>query len=302
MNLLVTGGAGLIGMALREQLQATGDTVVATDATRHGREDPDLVVLALEDGDAIDALVKERGITHIAHCGAISGPMLARDDPMAIVRSNILGTANLLDSARRHGVRKFVFCSSISTYGDVGPGIIAEDTPLRPTSLYGASKVAGEQLVRAFSIEHGVDGVSLRPARVYGPYRRANCFIGDMIRDARAKRQTVIPCDPAFLYHYIHVDDVVDAIRLALVAPRLPHLEYNVAPDEGLTMPEVVAAARKALAGISVSIVPGADDVADRQERFAIARIAEDLGWRPRRDIVTGIADYARRMPAATER
>jgi len=182
-------------------------------------------------------------------------------------------------------------------YGDVGPGIITEDTPLRPTSIYGASKVAGEQLVRGFAAENDFEGVSLRLARIYGPYRRADCYVGSMIRDARAHRQTIIPGDPDFLYHYIYVDDVVEAIMLAATTPELPHIEYNVGPAEVLTMPEVVERAKRAIPEISVSLVPGADEISDRQERFDISKIAADLKWRPRRDLVTGIADYARRMP-----
>jgi UDP-glucuronate 4-epimerase len=299
MNILVTGASGLIGMALREQLSGGSDRVIATDATNYGREDAKLTVARLEDRSAMEKLIRQGAISHIAHCGAISGPMMARDNPMAIVESNIVGTATLLDIARRAAVKRFVFCSSISVYGDVGPGIITEDTPLRPTSLYGASKVAGEQLVRGFATESGFEGVSLRLARVYGPYRRADCHLGRLIRDVRAGRQTTIPSDPNFLYHYIYVDDVVDAIMLALTAPRLPQYEYNVGPEEVLTMPEVVARARKAIPGIAVSLVPGADEISDRQERIAISKIAADLKWKPRRDLVSGIANYAKRMPAA---
>jgi UDP-glucuronate 4-epimerase len=299
MNILVTGASGLIGMALREQLSGGSDNVVATDATNYGRDDSQLTVARLEDRSAMEKLIQEGAISHIAHCGAISGPMMARDNPLIIVESNILATATLLDIARRAGVKRFVFCSSVSVYGDVGPGIVTEDTPLRPTSIYGASKVAGEQLVRGFAIEGGFEGVSLRLARIYGPYRRGDCYLGTMIRDARAGKRTIIPCDPNFPYHYIYVDDVVDAILLALTAPKLPQYEYNVGPEEVLTMPEVVARARKAIPGISVSLVPGADQISDHQERFAISKIAADLKWKPRWDLATGIAHYSKRMPAA---
>jgi UDP-glucuronate 4-epimerase len=297
MNILVTGASGLVGMALREHLWGGPDKVIAVDATRHERDDAGLIVARLEDRSAMEKLIKQEAISHVIHCGAISGPMMARDNPMAIVESNILGTAVLLDSARRSTVKRFVFCSSISVYGDVGPGVITEDTPLRPTSIYGASKVAGEQLVRGFTAENDFKGVSLRLARIYGPYRRGDCYLGTMIRDARAHRPTLIPCDPDFLYHYIYVDDVVDAIMLAATATELPYLEYNVGPAEVLTMPEVVERAKRAIPEISVSFVPGADEISDRQERFDISRIAADLRWKPHRDLVSGIADCARRMP-----
>jgi len=299
MNILVTGGSGLIGMALRERLSGGSDRVLATDATNYGRDDASLTVARLEDRQAMEKLISEGAITHIAHCGAISGPMMARDNPMAIVESNIVGTATLLDIAHRAGVKRFVFCSSISVYGDVGPGVIHEDTPLRPTSIYGASKVAGEQLVRGFTTEGGFEGVSLRLARIYGPYRRGDCYLGSMIRDARAGRQTAVPSDQNFLYHYIYADDVVDAIMLGLTAAKIPRLEYNVAPEEVLTMPQVVEQAQNAIPEISVSLVPGTDEISDRQERFAISKIAADLNWTPRRNLVAGITDYSRRMPTA---
>ena len=173
MNVLVTGGAGLIGMAVRPDLAARGHRVTAIDVADFGRHDADLVNLGFDDRAALDALITARGIDAIVHCGAISGPMMAKGDPLKIVRFNIDATALLLDLARVHRMRRFVFCSSISVYGDVGPGLITEATPLRPTSVYGASKVACEQLIRGFATEYGVDGVSLRIARVYGPYRRA---------------------------------------------------------------------------------------------------------------------------------
>ena len=107
--------------------------------------------------------------------------------------------------------------------------------------------MAGEALVAAFVAEYGLSAVSLRPSRVYGPYRRGNCFIGEIVRDARDGRITRIPCDPAFLFHYVYVDDVAMALVLALEAERLPHLAYNVDAGAPMTMPEVVAVARAVL-------------------------------------------------------
>jgi len=148
MNVLLTGAAGLIGMALRPGLKARGHSVTPIDITSFGRDDPDLELVALDDRPALDALVRRAGIDAIVHCGAISGPMMAKGEPLKIVAANIDTTAMLLDVARAFGMRRFVFCSSISVYGDVGPAVISEATPLRPTSVYGATKVACEQLIR----------------------------------------------------------------------------------------------------------------------------------------------------------
>jgi UDP-glucose 4-epimerase len=298
MRVLVTGGAGLIAMALRPRSTERGHHVVACDATDFGRGDRDLARVRLADGEGLERLAAENGIEAIVHCGAISGPMLAQGEPLTVVDTNIDGTARLLDIARRRQLRRFVFCSSIGVYGNVGAATISEETPRRPTSVYGASKVAGEALVGAFVAEYGMSAVSLRPSRVYGPYGRGNCFIGEIIRDARDGRTTRIPCDPAFPFHYVYVDDVAMALVLALEADRLPHPTYLVDAGMPMTMPEVVAAARTVLPNARIELVPGADAVSDVQMAFDSSLIAADLGWRPRFDLAAGIRGYAEAMPS----
>lgn len=298
MKVLVTGGSGLIGMALRPMLADRGHQVVACDVTDFGRGDHDLVLARLDDAAALERIVTDNAVDAIVHCGAISGPMLAVGDPLTVVETNIGGTARLLDIARRHQLRRFVFCSSIGVYGNAGNAAITEETPRRPTSVYGASKVAGEALVDAFVAEYGLSAVSLRPSRVYGPYRRGNCFIRDILRDARDGRITRIPCDTAFPFHYIHVDDVAASLVLALEAERLPHQVYLVDAMAPMTMPEIVAIARTVLPQARIELVPGSDVVADVQTSFDTRLIAADLGWRPRYDLAAGIRRYAETLPS----
>nr|WP_286198789.1 NAD(P)-dependent oxidoreductase [Mesorhizobium sp. BR1-1-16] len=288
----MTGAAGLIGMALRPLLAARGHEVLPIDITDFGRDDPELRLVWLDDRPALEALIAGAGIEAIVHCGAISGPMLAKGEPLKLVSANIDATALLLELARRNAMRRFVFCSSISVYGSVGDGLITETTPLRPTSIYGATKVACEQLIQGFAAEYGLDGVSLRIARVYGPYRRANCYLGSLIRDAERGEETTIPCDPAFAYHYVYVDDVAAAIAAALESNDLPHREYNISAGAALTMPEIVEAARIAIPQLRAQLVPGRDDVPDIQQAFDITRAAADIGWRPDFDIARGITAY----------
>jgi UDP-glucuronate 4-epimerase len=292
MNVLVTGGAGLIGMALRSALIARGHAVTAIDVTDFNRGDAELRIVSLHDRDTLEALIVAQGVEAILHCGAISGPMMARGQPLLMVDVNVDGSAMLLDLARVHGMRRFVFCSSISVYGDVGEATIVEETPLRPTSVYGATKVACEQLIRGFAVEYGLEGVSLRIGRVYGPYRRANCYLGSIIRDAAAGRVTEIPCELRFAYHYVYVDDVAEALIAALEAKTLPTREYNVGSGEALTMPEIATIANEAIAGARIKLIPGADDVPDVQKVFDVSRIARDLGWRPRFDLASGLKSY----------
>lgn len=292
MTVLVTGGAGLIGIPVRRHLEALGRTVVATDQTTHGREDRDVLPVALDDVHTLHQLSLRNEIDSIVHCGAVSGPMMYRGRPSAIVNTNVAGTCNMLELARIHGIRRFVFCSSIGVYGNAPGGPGDESHPLNPTSVYGATKVAGEQLVQAYGSEFGIEGVSLRIARVYGGHRRGHCFIKAMIEDALAGRPSRIPCDPAFAYHYVHVEDVAAAILRALEVSLPRGAAYNIGTGVTHTMPEVVETLRSILVEARIELVPGTDAVADTQDRIDIGRAAADFGYRPRFDLATGIKHY----------
>jgi UDP-glucuronate 4-epimerase len=298
MNVLVTGGAGLIGMAARDALVARGHKVIAIDITDYGRGDKGLTLVRLDLREPLEALIDAEGIEAIVHAGAISGPMLAKGQPLFLVSANIDGTAMLLDLARVRGMRRFVFCSSISVYGSVGKDLIAEERPLHPTSVYGATKVACEQLIEGFAAEFGLSGVSLRIGRVYGPYRRANCHLGSIIRDANAGRVTEIGCTPDFPFHYVYVDDVADAIAAALEAGRIPSSAYNVGGGLALPMPEIAAIARRTIPNADIRLVEGEDDVPDVQTAFDLSRIRSELGWAPTRDIARGLSAYAAAIDA----
>ena len=292
MNVLLTGAAGLIGMALRPLLAQRGHKVVACDITTFGRTDPELRLMPLDERDRLERLIVEDDIDAIIHCGAISGPMLAKGQPLKLVAANIDATALLLDIARAQGLKRFVFCSSISVYGDVGAADITEATPLRPTSVYGATKVACEQLIQGFGVEYGLSGVSLRLGRIYGPYRRGNCHLNTLIRNTTRGVETDIPCDPGFIYHYVYVDDVAEAIIAALEAPSLPHREYNIGSGEALTMPAILDAAARVLPDMKARLVAGADDVPDIQTVFDVSRAGQDLTWTPRFRIADGLVRY----------
>jgi UDP-glucose 4-epimerase len=93
MKVLVTGGAGLIGMAARKTLAARGHEVTAIDITNFGRNDPELMLIGLAERAPLEKLIDDAGIEAIIHCGAISGPMLAKGQPLLLVSSNIDGTA-----------------------------------------------------------------------------------------------------------------------------------------------------------------------------------------------------------------
>ncbi|SAK73826.1 NAD-dependent epimerase/dehydratase [Caballeronia temeraria] len=292
-KIMVTGAAGLLGRAVSRLLHARGDAVIPVDR-EGGLRIGQMTVLEgdLRNVHRLHALARD-GLDAVIHCGAFSGPMVARDDPVAMFDVNIGGTANMLELARIHGARRFVYCSSTSAYGDTPPGPVKEDVPMAPGSLYGASKVCGEQLVSAYAKQYGVDGVSLRLSWVYGPHRTTDCMIRRMLTDAMRGQPTRVPFGADFHRQYIHVDDAAAALLAALDAPLLRRRVYNITGGTRLTLGEVAEVVRRVMPDADIELERGPDPLDELQEQFDISAAATDLGFRPRHDIETGIRAYA---------
>ena len=141
--IVVTGSAGLIGFGVASRLAREGRTVTGTDRIQP-REDGGFpsTDAELTDVHKLHAICSG-DIAAIVHCGAVSGPMLGRDNPRAVIETNVAGTANLLEIARQRGVR-LVFCSSTSAYGHTASGLdpVPEDAPLAADDIYGATKAS----------------------------------------------------------------------------------------------------------------------------------------------------------------
>ncbi|MGA2794002.1 MAG: NAD(P)-dependent oxidoreductase [Roseiarcus sp.] len=290
---LVTGAAGLVGNAIRLRLERRGTTVLPIDRVAHTRDGNATLVCDVNDVHRLHALAAEYSISGVVHCGAYSGPMVARDNPTSMIRVNIVGTANILELARIHHVPRVVFCSSASVYGNTDGGPVPEDVPLFPTSLYGASKVASEQLVASYARQYGVDGVSIRLSWIYGPWRTTDCVIRTMIEDALEERPTNMPFGRDFHRQFIHVDDAVDALIAALDTPNLPRLAYTVTGGSYVTLAEVADIVRRVLPQANIHLESGAAPLDDVQQEFDISAAARDFGFRPAISLEEGIRRYA---------
>lgn len=293
---LVTGASGLIGNAVRVMLEDRGRRVVAVDRMAAVVEDRPVAAADVTSVHRLHALAVEHRLDSVIHCGAFSGPMVARDDPAAIVEVNIVGTANVLELARVHRIRRVVFCSSVSAYGDTPPGLdpVPEDVPLHPTSVYGASKAAGEALVDGYAAQHGVDGLSLRIGWVYGPRRTTDCAVREMILSAWAGRPHRLPFGRDFHRQYVHVEDAARALVLAADADGpLPRRAYTITGGTYATLGEIAGIVAATFPGADIEVAPGPDPVDDRQARFDIAAAERDLGYRPEVTLEAGITSYA---------
>ncbi len=175
---LVTGSAGCIGSWAMHLLSREGTEVVGLDlSTDHRR----LRLLTEQQGtmrflqaditdtDSVLGIVAAEKITHIVHLAALQIPF-CQADPVGGARVNVVGTVNILEAARRSKVAGVTYASSVAVYGppDLYPGGVADDSPLAPTTLYGAYKQANERTARVYAADYGVSSVCLRPCSVYG--------------------------------------------------------------------------------------------------------------------------------------
>ena len=174
MKVLVTGGAGFIGSHVCDEFAARGHAVAALDNLSSGSRQNlssriPLIELDIRATEAAGYIAKEKPDV-ICHLAAQMDVRKSVQDPRFDAESNILGTLNLLEAARRVGVKKFIFSSTGgAVYGEQDVFPAPETHPTRPVSPYGASKAAGELYLGYYRMQYGLNFTALRYANVYGP-------------------------------------------------------------------------------------------------------------------------------------
>ncbi len=282
-RVLVTGGAGFLGVALVRRLRGEGHRVMASDLGL--QEYPcDLTNFA-----QVEKLVGHGVFQTIFHCGAVSGPMVLADQPLAIWQINALGSAHVTEAARRHGVARVVVCSTCDVYGDQ-TGTVDESTLPRPVSVYGASKVAAEAAMQGYVREHHLDAVALRLSWLYGPGRQTPTTLEAMIRAGMSGADVSVDAGPDDITHYLYIEDAVSGLLCAGQAVTLTGRVYNITAGRGVPMREVVETFLGLMprAAITLSQNAGAAGPQVLDNRRAI----RDLGFSPMTSLAEGLRLY----------
>ena len=299
---LVTGGAGFIGSAIARALVAKGREVRVLDNFLTGFEEnvpagATVIRGDLRDLDAVREAV--RGVDVVFHHGAVRSVPRSIDEPVLVEQCNAAGTLHVLVAAEEARVRRVVYASSSSVYGDSLAPVNQEDLPTDPQSPYAVSKLAAEQYCRVWTRVKGLSTVSLRYFNVFGPGQHPEskyaAVFPAFIKALAEGTAPEVHWDGEQSRDFSYIDDVVRANLAAAGADgRADGAVLNVGGGWPKTVNEVLRAVSEAMGTWidPVSTPKRAGDV--RHTRADISRAREVLGWEPRADWTEAVAATVR--------
>ena len=288
---LVTGGAGFIGSHLVEDLVRRGRPVRVLDDFSTGQRsnlahlaNVEVIDGTLTDPGAVGRAVQGAGVVY--HLGALASVARSVEAPAVTHAACATGTLNLLDAARKGGVRRVVYAASSSAYGGHSSAAgQTEDLPVVAKSPYAAAKLAGELYMQAFAHTYGLETVRLRFFNIFGPRQRSDSpYSGVIALFAAAMANGRAPCihgDGTQSRDFTFVANAVQALTRAADAPDASGNVYNVGTGRSITLLELVAALNNVLGtDLAPTFAPTrAGDV--KFSKADIRRTRADLGYDP---------------------
>jgi len=301
MKILVTGGAGFIGSNFiryvlgvdkgysiknYDKLTYAGNLANLQFAVDHPR-------YSFVRGDICDPASVEsamKGCDLVVHFAAESHVDRSIYEPAPVLQTNVTGTFILLQVARKLGVERFLHVSTDEVYGDIPPGIFAdENSSLRPSSPYSASKASSDLLVLSYVRTFGFPALITRSSNNYGPYQFPEKFLPLMITNALEEKPLPIYGDGLQQRDWLHVEDNCRGVLDVLERGRLGEV-YNIG---GLDIAENLAIAKQLLSllGKPESLLASVKDRPGHDRRYALncQKMAQELGWTPTISLKDGL-------------
>ncbi len=263
-NILVTGGAGFIGSHLVKNLLDEGiwnvsvvdnfNDFYSPEIKRENigkfQGNPDLKVFENDicDEKALNVIFGEGKFDAIVHLAAWAGVRPSLLNPRLYAKVNVGGTVNLLDLAKEHGVKQFVFGSSSSVYGDRSKVPFSEgDVIQNPISPYAATKAAGELLCHTYSHLYDIRTVCLRFFTVYGAYQRPDLAIHKFSKLISDEKPIPVFGDGITRRDYTFVDDIIQGVRAAIDYNKSKHEIFNLGESQTVELRELIELLEKNL-------------------------------------------------------
>ena len=305
-NILITGGAGFIGSHLVDRLLAEGDWSITVVDDFNNFYDPEikrenvrlhlrsslyeLHEVDIRDRLALKAVSALKRFDCIVHLAARAGVRPSLTQPLLYSETNINGTLNLLELAREHNVKQFVFGSSSSVYGLNAKVPFSEEDPIfHPISPYAATKAAGELLCHTYSHLYGLRCICLRFFTVYGARQRPDLAIHKFARLISSGNPIPVFGDGLTRRDYTYVDDIIAGVRAAIDYSGSDYEVINLGESRTVELRELISLLEKELDQSAVidrqPLQPG-----DVSQTFAdISKARRLLGYNPQTPIEEGI-------------
>jgi len=309
-KVIVTGGAGFIGSHLAEELANRGYSVIVLDDLSTGRMENITDLLAKENvefvqGSINDASLLQRlfqDVHYVFHLAAIPSVPRSIENPLVSHQVNATGTLNVLLSARDSGVKKVVYASSSSVYGDTGTAAKRENTMPNPQSPYAVTKLTGEYYCQVFQKVYGLPSVCLRYFNIYGPRQDPNspyaAVIPIFIRRICQGNPPVIFGDGEQTRDFTFIKDATEANILAAESDASG--VFNIGRSERVTINQLARLTIKLVANNSVEPVYDEPRAGDIRHSLADISKARTLGYNPRYSLEEGLRETVRRFRGET--
>jgi UDP-glucose 4-epimerase len=250
VKVLVTGGAGFIGSHVVELLLARGHAVRVLDDLSTGRRDnlpAGRAGLTFMQGSVADGQVVDRamqGMEAVIHLAAVASVQASIADPIGTHQTNLVGTLNLLEAARREKVVRFVYASSAAVYGDAADLPVSEESRLQPLSPYAIDKLSGEYYLAQYHRLYAIEGLCLRFFNVYGPRQDPSSPYSGVIsvftdRAAAGKPLTIFG-DGLQTRDFVYVGDLAELVVRSLSVPVTSPVTLNIGTGRPTSLLELL--------------------------------------------------------------
>ena len=292
MRVLVTGGSGFIGSHVVDKLVERGHQPVIYDrrpSPWHTIDIVETVIGSITDRQALERAMS--GCDAVAHLAAIADVNDVHRDPEDAEQVNSRGTAAVLEAARRAGVKRVAYASTIWVYSDCAPDDVDEETLLAPPShLYTSTKLAGELYCKAYQELYGIDYTILRFGIPYGPRAREAAVIPAFVNKALAGDPLTLSGDGLQSRKFVYVEDLADGVACGLDDVAVNRV-FNLASDESVTIKQIAETIQELIGGVEIVYTPARPG--DFGGKTVSSRRAQDeLGWTAATPFSVGVRKY----------
>jgi len=292
MRVLVTGGSGFIGSHVVDKLRARGHEPVIYDlrpSPWHEAGSVDTVLGSITDREALERAL--HSCDAVAHLAAVADVNDVHAEPEDAERVNARGTVAVLEAARRAGVKRIVYASTIWVYSDCQPEEVDEDTLLPPPShLYTSTKLAGELYCKAYQELYGIDYTILRFGIPYGPRAREAAVIPAFVGKALRGEPLTLAGDGGQSRRFVYVEDLAEGVASGLEDVATNRI-YNLASDENVSIKQIAERVKELIGDVKIvhtEARPG--DFGGKV--VSSARATRELGWTAATPFAEGVRRY----------